>query len=93
MTKIYSNIPVPSKVFRNRKTTAADSLEVGQSIFFCQEKKKEGVTEAIQDVYKRTINLSSRIKKSEQNKGKKFTVRMSTHPETNKPAVGLWRIA
>lgn len=24
MTKIYSNIPVPSKAFRNRKTTIAD---------------------------------------------------------------------
>ena len=93
MTKIYSDIPVPSKVFRNRKTTAADSLEVGQSIFFCQEEKKEGATETIQEVYKRIINLSSRIKKSEQNKGKKFTVRMSTHPETGQPAVGLWRVA
>lgn len=93
MTKIYSNIPVPSKVFRNRKTTAADSLEVGQSIFFCQEKEKEGATETIQEVYKRIINLSSRIRKSEQNKGKKFTVRMSTHPETGQPAVGLWRVA
>lgn len=93
MTKIYSNIPVPSKVFRNRKTTAADSLEVGQSIFFCQEKKLEGTTETIQEVYKRIINLSARTRKSEQNKGKKFTVRMSAHPETGQPAVGLWRVA
>ena len=93
MTKIYSDIPVPSKVFRNRKTTAADSLEVGQSIFFCQEKKKEDATETIQEVYKRIINLSARTRKSEQNKGKKFTVRMSTHPETGQPAVGLWRVA
>lgn len=40
MTKIYSNIPVPSKAFRNRKTTIADELEIGQSIFSVRRKKK-----------------------------------------------------
>ena len=93
MTKIYSNIPVPSKVFRNRKTAIADELEVGQSIFFCQEKKEKGALEPIQAVYKRTINLAQRARKSNPGKVKKFTVRMCEHPETSQPAVGMWRVA
>ena len=92
MTKIYSNIPVPSKAFRNRKTTIADELEIGQSIFFCQEKEK-GALEPMQAVYKRIINLSQRARKSDPGKVKKFTVRMCDHPETSLPAVGMWRVA
>lgn len=67
-------------------------LEIGQSIFFCQEERK-GALEPIQAVYKRTINLAQRARKSDPGKVKKFTVRMCGHPETGQPAVGMWRVA